>query len=109
MRSHKYQERAHIEYGPLSVLDKWRGPLQVILKPDPGNPQELYLGSLEALGIDTRAHDVRPVQTKFCVQDSLTVSGRSVFLQSLTGLRVASKVGIDHLCLCARLLLQTLS
>ena len=27
---------------------------QVILKPDPGNPQELYLGSLEALGIDTR-------------------------------------------------------
>ena len=33
--------------------------VQVILKPDPGNPQELYLGSLEALGIDTRAHDVR--------------------------------------------------
>ncbi len=32
---------------------------QVILKPDPGNSQELYLGSLEALGIDTRAHDVR--------------------------------------------------
>jgi len=32
---------------------------QVILKPDPGNPQELYLGSLQALGIDTRAHDVR--------------------------------------------------
>jgi hypothetical protein len=25
---------------------------QVILKPDPGDPQELYLGSLEALGID---------------------------------------------------------
>ncbi|GAB4813228.1 hypothetical protein N2152v2_000274 [Parachlorella kessleri] len=35
---------------------------QVILKPDPGNPQELYLGSLEALGIDTRAHDVRFVE-----------------------------------------------
>lgn len=34
--------------------------MQVVLKPDPGNPQELYLGSLEALGIDTRAHDVRP-------------------------------------------------
>lgn len=32
---------------------------QVILKPDPGNAQELYLGSLEALGIDTSAHDVR--------------------------------------------------
>lgn len=37
-------------------------PLQVILKPEPGNPQELYLGSLEALGIDTRAHDVRFVE-----------------------------------------------
>ena len=36
--------------------------MQVILKPDPGNPQELYLGSLEALGIDTRAHDVRFVE-----------------------------------------------
>lgn len=35
---------------------------QVILKPDPGNPQELYLASLEALGIDTRAHDVRFVE-----------------------------------------------
>jgi glycyl-tRNA synthetase len=35
---------------------------QVILKPDPGNPQELYLGSLEALGVDLRAHDVRFVE-----------------------------------------------
>ncbi|WP_329392465.1 glycine--tRNA ligase [Streptomyces sp. NBC_01716] len=35
---------------------------QVILKPDPGNPQELYLSSLEALGIDVRAHDVRFVE-----------------------------------------------
>jgi glycyl-tRNA synthetase len=35
---------------------------QVILKPDPGNPQELYLGSLEALGIDIAAHDVRFVE-----------------------------------------------
>lgn len=35
---------------------------QVILKPDPGNPQELYLQSLEALGIDTHAHDVRFVE-----------------------------------------------
>lgn len=26
----------------------------MILKPDPGNAQELYLGSLEALGIDTK-------------------------------------------------------
>ncbi|MBB1483855.1 glycine--tRNA ligase [Tessaracoccus sp. MC1865] len=35
---------------------------QVILKPEPGNPQELYLGSLEALGIDLSAHDVRFVE-----------------------------------------------
>ncbi len=35
---------------------------QVILKPDPGNPQELYLASLEALGIDPRAHDIRFVE-----------------------------------------------
>lgn len=35
---------------------------QVILKPDPGNPQELYLESLEALGIDLAAHDVRFVE-----------------------------------------------
>nr|WP_313884438.1 glycine--tRNA ligase [Streptomyces tropicalis] len=35
---------------------------QVILKPDPGNPQELYLGSLRALGVDLAAHDVRFVE-----------------------------------------------
>ena len=35
---------------------------QVILKPDPGDPQEQYLGSLEALGIDLAAHDVRFVE-----------------------------------------------
>ncbi|MDQ4077082.1 MAG: glycine--tRNA ligase subunit beta [Chloroflexota bacterium] len=35
---------------------------QVILKPDPGNPQELYLASLEALGIDRNAHDIRFVE-----------------------------------------------
>ncbi|MCY3572750.1 MAG: glycine--tRNA ligase subunit beta [Chloroflexi bacterium] len=35
---------------------------QVILKPDPGNPQELYLGSLSALGINPREHDIRFVE-----------------------------------------------
>lgn len=35
---------------------------QVILKPDPGNPQELYLRSLEALGIDPLKHDIRFVE-----------------------------------------------
>ncbi|MCK2037030.1 glycine--tRNA ligase [Microbacterium sp. SSW1-49] len=35
---------------------------QVILKPEPGNPQELYLKSLEAIGVDLQAHDVRFVE-----------------------------------------------
>jgi glycyl-tRNA synthetase len=35
---------------------------QVVLKPDPGNPQELFLDSLTALGIDIHAHDVRFVE-----------------------------------------------
>ncbi len=35
---------------------------QVILKPDPGNPQELYLGSLEAIGLDRSRHDIRFVE-----------------------------------------------
>lgn len=36
--------------------------MQVILKPDPGNPQELYLKSLEAIGIDPRQHDIRFIE-----------------------------------------------
>ena len=36
--------------------------LQVILQPDPGDPQERYLASLQALGIDLRQHDVRFVE-----------------------------------------------
>ncbi|MBM3222621.1 MAG: glycine--tRNA ligase subunit beta, partial [Candidatus Tectomicrobia bacterium] len=36
--------------------------LQVILKPDPGDPQERYLKSLEAIGIDPRQHDIRFVE-----------------------------------------------
>jgi len=35
---------------------------QVILKPDPGNPQELYLKSLEALGVNPAEHDIRFVE-----------------------------------------------
>ncbi len=35
---------------------------QVILKPDPGNPQEIYLQSLVALGIDPARHDIRFVE-----------------------------------------------
>jgi glycyl-tRNA synthetase len=35
---------------------------QVILKPDPGNPQEIYLDSLYALGIKRDEHDIRFVE-----------------------------------------------
>ncbi len=35
---------------------------QVILKPDPGNPQEIYLDSLKAIGVDLRRHDIRFVE-----------------------------------------------
>jgi glycyl-tRNA synthetase len=35
---------------------------QVIIKPDRGNSQELYLGSLEAIGIDLHKHDIRFVE-----------------------------------------------
>ena len=35
---------------------------QVILKPSPENMQELYLGSLEAIGIDSSVHDMRFVE-----------------------------------------------
>jgi glycyl-tRNA synthetase len=35
---------------------------QVILKPDPGNAQELYIASLAALGVDPQFHDLRFVE-----------------------------------------------
>lgn len=35
---------------------------QVVLKPNPPNIQELYLGSLQALGIDPLIHDIRFVE-----------------------------------------------
>jgi glycyl-tRNA synthetase alpha chain len=35
---------------------------QVVLKPSPDNIQELYLASLQALGIDTRKNDIRFVE-----------------------------------------------
>jgi len=35
---------------------------QVILKPSPPDMQELYLGSLETIGIDPRLHDIRFVE-----------------------------------------------
>jgi glycyl-tRNA synthetase len=35
---------------------------QVVLKPDPGNPQEIYLQSLLHLGVDPKVHDIRFVE-----------------------------------------------
>jgi glycyl-tRNA synthetase alpha chain len=35
---------------------------QVLMKPSPKDSQRLYLGSLEAIGIDTLAHDIRFVE-----------------------------------------------
>jgi len=35
---------------------------QVVLKPNPANLQALYLGSLEAIGIDPKVHDIRFVE-----------------------------------------------
>src|SRR3954454_4875401 len=35
---------------------------QVILKAEPRDPQEVYLASLEAVGIDVHAHDIRFVE-----------------------------------------------
>ena len=35
---------------------------QVLMKPSPKDAQELYLGSLQVLGIDTRQHDIRFVE-----------------------------------------------
>ena len=32
------------------------------MKPSPANAQELYLGSLEAIGLDVHAHDIRFVE-----------------------------------------------
>jgi len=36
--------------------------LQVILKPPPENVQELYLGSIRAIGLDPDLHDIRFVE-----------------------------------------------
>ncbi|HET8763967.1 MAG TPA: glycine--tRNA ligase subunit alpha, partial [Rhodanobacter sp.] len=35
---------------------------QVLLKPNPSNLQELYLGSLKAIGLDPLLHDIRFVE-----------------------------------------------
>ena len=47
---------------------------QVILKPAPLNPQEMYLESLEAIGFDLSAHDIRFVEDEW-ENPSLGASG----------------------------------
>ena len=57
---------------------------QVILKPSPDNAQELYLKSLEAMGIDLSKHDVRFVEDNW---ESPTLGdagvGREVWLDGM--------------------------
>ncbi len=45
---------------PLRVQQYWQ--FQVILKPAPENSQQLYLKSLEALGINLKEHDIRFIE-----------------------------------------------
>lgn len=49
--------------------------LQVVLKPEPGNPQELYLKSLESIGIMPNQHDIRFVEDNW-ESEALGVWGR---------------------------------
>ncbi len=49
-------------YGENPTRMQMHTQFQVILKPDPGNPQELYLNSLYALGIKREEHDIRFVE-----------------------------------------------
>mgnify|MGYP000878075660 CR=1 FL=1 len=51
---------------------------QVLMKPSPDNIQDLYLGSLRAIGIDTDVHDVR-----FVEDDNGRVLRRLVLLNAL--------------------------
>ena len=57
---------------------------QVILKPDPGNPQELYLESLEAIGVDRNRHDIRFVEDNWaCAGAGRVGLGWEVWLDGL--------------------------
>ena len=58
--------------------------LQVILKPDPGNPQEIYLQSLEALGIDRRQHDIRFVEDNWgSGEEAEIITGNSLQMKAI--------------------------
>jgi glycyl-tRNA synthetase alpha chain len=78
---------------------------QVILKPNPPNLQELYLASLEAIGIDTMLHDVRFVEDDWesptlgawglgweCWCDGMEVS-QFTYFQQVAGVECAPVAG----------------
>ena len=78
---------------------------QVILKPNPPNLQELYLGSLEAIGIDPLVHDIRFVEDDWesptlgawglgweCWCDGMEVS-QFTYFQQVCGIECAPVAG----------------
>ncbi|WP_206455770.1 glycine--tRNA ligase subunit alpha [Aurantimonas marina] len=78
---------------------------QVILKPNPSNLQELYLGSLEAIGIDPLLHDIRFVEDDWesptlgawglgweCWCDGMEVS-QFTYFQQVCGIECAPVAG----------------
>ena len=78
---------------------------QVILKPNPSNLQELYLGSLEAIGLDMATHDVRFVEDDWesptlgawglgweCWCDGMEVS-QFTYFQQVCGIECAPVAG----------------
>ena len=78
---------------------------QVILKPNPPNLQELYVRSLQAIGIDTSVHDVRFVEDDWesptlgawglgweCWCDGMEVS-QFTYFQQVTGFECAPVSG----------------
>ncbi|HTT19771.1 MAG TPA: glycine--tRNA ligase subunit alpha [Candidatus Sulfotelmatobacter sp.] len=81
--------------------------LQVILKPPPENVQELYLQSLQAIGIDLRQHDVKFEEDNW---EAPTLSAWGVGWQvMLDGLEITQFTyfqqcgGLDLLPMCAEL------
>ena len=67
---------------------------QVILKPSPKNVQDLYLRSLEALGINLREHDLRFEEEDW---DSLTLgAGQFGWQILLDGLEITQFTYFQH-------------
>lgn len=78
---------------------------QVLLKPSPSNLQELYINSLQAVGLDTKHHDIRFIEDDWesptlgawglgweCWCDGMEVS-QFTYLQQICGLECAPVSG----------------